>query len=390
MAFKKPDKHILVLTGLGGAAILASAGLAFWLYATSTTHKSVAAAAHPKVRPQTYAAETINAEHNRLGARTPHTPPSVLQPMPQAWDNVMAHINPAKPPSTTRALVALDTPKYISNAGAGISTPANAPKIAIVIDDVGVHGVLSKKASEVLPPEVTFSFLPYGSATLELAQKARKDGREVMIHLPMEPMPRLEEPPIDPGPDALYVELEAAEIKKRTLKNLALLKDMAVGVNNHMGSRFTAYEEGMQEVLKIIDAEGLFFLDSLTTNQSAVEDAAKKVAPHMPLLKRDVFLDHYITEQALTKALLKLEKEALANGHAIAIGHPHERTLRVLQDWLPTLPYKGIYLVPISHLLPKTPKEGPQAHVQPPKQQQPQPPVHIRSDDDPTQKTRLY
>lgn len=388
MPFKMPDKHTLVLAGLGGAAILASAGLAVWLYVTSSTYQKAMGKTPP---PSVVVGQALPHPFSQTSL------PSIeqhqnLKPMPQAWDNVMAQINPARPqaptpPATT--LAALGTPKYISNAGVHVPIPTNAPKIAIVIDDVGVHSVLSRKADAVLPPEITFSFLPYGSATLELAKKARTEGREVMIHLPMEPMPRLEEPPIDPGPDALYVELDGDEIKKRTLKNLAALKGLAVGVNNHMGSRFTAYESGMQEVLKIIDGEGLFFLDSLTTSQSAVQAAAQKAAPHMPLLQRDVFLDHYITEEALTKALLKLEKEAITNGHAIAIGHPHERTLRVLQDWLPTLPYKGIYLVPISHLLPKPRKES-QAHVQPTEQQQPHPPAGIRNPNDTTQNTRLY
>jgi polysaccharide deacetylase 2 family uncharacterized protein YibQ len=32
----------------------------------------------------------------------------------------------------------------------------------------------------------------------------------------------------------------------------------------------------------------------------------------------------------------------------VAIGHPHERTIEALRQWLPTLEAKGLALVPIS------------------------------------------
>ena len=333
---KNLSSHTLVLMGLGVAVVLAAGGLALWLSANSPTH-------------QAHQANQVNQKtHTVTGSANFES--NGLKPMPQAVNEAMQNAAGEKP-TQLPTLEVLETPKYVANAEAGVTVLEKRPKIAIVIDDVGVHKAHSREADRVLPPEVTFSFLPYGGATMELARKARKEHREVMIHLPMEPMPRLEEPPIDPGPNALYIDLSPEEIRKRTHINLAELKDMSVGVNNHMGSRFTSYKEGMEEVLKIVDDEGLFFMDSLTTNESAVEDAAKAVAPNMPLLKRDVFLDHYITEEALNKALLRLEDEAREKGHAIAIGHPHSRTLKVLQDWLPTLPYKGIDLVPITHML---------------------------------------
>lgn len=404
MPFKKLDTNTLILIAMGVLVILASAGLAAWLYQSSP------AVAKPNAKPTEVAAvvqgkalTTDQAtalgiptpEMQKQGARTPQQPST--QPTQDAG----------------KALEVLETPKYVSNAEAGVTTFEKRPKVAIVIDDVGVHSALSRKADKVLPPEVTFSFLPYGSATMELAKKARKEGREVMIHLPMEPMPRLDEPPIDPGPNALFIDLSPDEMRKRTKINLKDLKDMSVGVNNHMGSRFTSNLEGMKVVLPIIEESGLFFMDSLTTPNSAVEEAAKAVTPNMPLLKRDVFLDHYITEDALRAALLRLEKEAQATGKAIAIGHPHSRTLSVLQDWLPTLPYKGIDLVPITHMLvddtpafkpsapalpqgiaaPQNSPEGNTSDAEAPtsieEPQQPEP-MHVINPEDPNGTTRLY
>lgn len=350
MTFKKLDNHTLALLVIGALVLLASIGLAAWLYKTSPT-----ATQQPQPETTVIQGKAITPEQAMaLGLPSAmNNKTAGLKPMPKAWDDAIDAINPDGRPveKASKTLETIEPPQYVKNAEVGVVSLEKRPKIAIVIDDVGVHSALSRKADKVLPPEVTFSFLPYGSATMELAKKARKEGREVMIHLPMEPMPRLDEPPIDPGPNALYVDLEPEEMRKRTRINLKNLKDMSVGVNNHMGSRFTSNLDGMKVVLPLIEEAGLFFMDSVTTNKSAVEDAAKAVTPNMPLLKRDIFLDHYITEKALRDALQKLEQEAKATGRAIAIGHPHSRTLSVLQDWLPTLPFKGIDLVPITHML---------------------------------------
>lgn len=328
-----PRKHLLSAMAAGAALVLLAVAASLWLLDQRVEH--------------------IKNQASQTNLKAHHTA-QALRPLPDAWESVIQEIysndstrqTPLKP-------VEVERPLYIKNARALPIVPAGTPKIAIVIDDVGVNATLSEQAEEHLPAEVTFSYLPYGSATMALAQKAREKGREVMIHLPMEPMPRPEEPPINPGDDALFVDLTEKEIRLRVRKNLKDLTPMAVGVNNHMGSRFTAYKEGLIPTFEEIDSVGLFFLDSLTTHESAVKEAAQVAAPNMPVLVRDVFLDHYLTEEALIEALVTLEDLARKNGKVIAIGHPHVRTVDVLEKWIPTLKHKGIALVPITHILPE-------------------------------------
>lgn len=328
-----PKKQLIPAMALGAFIVLVAVFASFWFL-----DKRV---------------QSIKAQGNETKFSV-RQPSQSLKPLPDAWESVINEIysadNRAAPPAE---VTAAPPPRYVSNARALPLVPPGTPKIAIVIDDVGVNAVLSQRAEETLPVEVTFSYLPYGSATNSLAKIARDKGREVMIHLPMEPIPRPEEPPINPGQDALFVDLDEAEIRARVKKNLQSLKAIAVGVNNHMGSRFTSYQEGLEAALDEINKEGLFFLDSLTTHLSAVKPAAKAVAPGMPVLVRDIFLDHYLTEEALIKALVALEDAARKDGKVIAIGHPHTRTTQVLEKWIPTLEHKGIALVPISHILPE-------------------------------------
>lgn len=242
----------------------------------------------------------------------------------------------------------LPLPRYMTNA-IPVQINPQAKLVVIVLDDMGVNAVQSAHALN-LPGPLTLSFLPYGEASLKQAKKAKQLGHEIMVHLPMEPLAHLEEPVANPGPNALYVADDSAAIATKVQKNLKDYLPLAVGVNNHMGSRFTSDKASMLKALPLFENAGLFYLDSLTTPNSQVTAAARELNLTVPLLKRDVFLDHVIGRTEVDQSLLKLEREAKRQGFAIGIGHPHAITLKALKDWLPTLAGKGIQLVPISYI----------------------------------------
>jgi len=145
--------------------------------------------------------------------------------------------------------------------------PGGKPLVAIVIDDVGLDRPRSKRAWE-LPGPMTLSFLPYAKDLGEQTRAARARGHELMLHLPMEPGGRN-----DPGPGALLVSMPDAELRRRTDSALESFAGFA-GVNNHMGSRFTAFKPGMETVLKQLKPRGLMFLDSRTTKDSVGDQVA--------------------------------------------------------------------------------------------------------------------
>ena len=218
------------------------------------------------------------------------------------------------------------------------------PLVAIVIDDVGIDRPHSKRAWE-LPGPLTMSFLPYAKDLREQAKAARGRGQELMLHLPMEPTGRA-----DPGPGALLVSLGDAELKQRVTTALDSF-DGYVGVNNHMGSRFTANKPDMETVLKLFKARGLMFLDSRTTAQTVGEQTAQELGvPNMP---RNVFLDDDESAEAVRRKLAETEAIARRQGFVVAIGHPHEVTLQALAEWLPGLPAKGLVLAPATAVLRK-------------------------------------
>lgn len=216
------------------------------------------------------------------------------------------------------------------------------PMIALVIDDCGIAEAATR-AAIALPPEVTMTFLPYGTKSAALARQAAAAGHDILLHMPMQP-----EGSADPGPEALTVDLSAAEITRRLREGFTSLPPV-IGMNNHMGSRFTSDAAAMAPVIEEMRQRNLLFLDSVTSAKSVAAAAAR--AAGVPTLSRDVFLDDTVTEAEVERQLARAEALARKHGSAIAIGHPHSSTIKVLHRWLADYRQRGFQIVSLQTLM---------------------------------------
>ncbi len=225
------------------------------------------------------------------------------------------------------------------------SAKAGQPMIAIVLDDLGPSKQRSGNAIE-LPGPLTLAFLPYADDLPAMTARARKRGHELLIHMPMEPKDLAGN---NPGKNALLTSLSDAEIGQRL--DWAMQRFPAfVGINNHMGSAFTADRRKMDLVMQRLARSGALFLDSVTSGASQGESAAK--AAGIPTIARDIFLDHGGDDPGMVlQQLAKAEALAKRQGYAIAIGHPHDGTVTALEIWIPDAIARGFVLVPISALV---------------------------------------
>ncbi len=217
------------------------------------------------------------------------------------------------------------------------------PKIAIVIDDLGMNYGRLKELSSIRSP-LTLAFLPYAKNLKDQTSYARLKGHELIVHMPMLP----KSDTINPGPIVLTPDMTADQIRQTLEKGLEAF-DGYVGINNHMGSAFTENYPAMRVVASELKKRGLYFLDSRTTSISA--GARASAYYDLPYIGRDIFLDHYDTSEFINKQLRATERAARKNGHAIAIGHPYLNTIEALEKWLPTLEAKGFDLVSVSDLI---------------------------------------
>ncbi|MFB3923891.1 MAG: divergent polysaccharide deacetylase family protein [Terriglobia bacterium] len=226
-------------------------------------------------------------------------------------------------------------------------------RAAIIIDDLG-QDLAAANALLGFPYPLTFSVLPHLPHSAETAEKAHREGREVMLHLPMEP-----ESSAKPGPGEIRVGMREAEVDRLLDQNLGSVP-YAAGVNNHMGSRATTDAALMREVVKVLHQRRLFFVDSRTTAQSVAFEVARK--EELPSFYRSVFLDDTETVPYTLGQLREFLHVIESQGVAIAIGHPYPSTIQALRRFLPEFERSDIQLVPASELLslPET------AHLRPP------------------------
>jgi len=223
-------------------------------------------------------------------------------------------------------------------------TAGQRPQLAIIMDDLGRDlGVAREMLA--LDLQVTFAILPDTSHASQIATLAHRRGREVIVHIPMEPQGY---PAVDPGKGALFTNLGADEIRRRFLGYLDRIP-YAVGGNNHMGSKFTMDVDGMRSVLQVMKEEGLFFVDSRTTGGSVAMQEARRLA--IPGISRDVFLDNVAEVEPIVTELHRLVKLARERGVAVGICHPYPATVKALSREIGFLQASGVDLVPVSRLV---------------------------------------
>ena len=227
---------------------------------------------------------------------------------------------------------------------------ADSPaRIAIIIDDLGFQREPDLAVLE-LSTDIAVAIIPNAPLAREMSRRARAQGREVLIHLPLaDPEQQDCDAPICPRREW------SAERMRRHLAWSLEQVEGAVGINNHRGSQFTsdpAATRRLIEGLILLNQDlpqPLFVIDSRTSALSVLADLATEAG--LRTAQRRVFLDHERTPEAMQVAWQQLLARARSEGMAIAIGHPYPETLRLLATHLPQLAEYGVELVPVSTLL---------------------------------------
>ena len=217
------------------------------------------------------------------------------------------------------------------------------PKVAFIIDDLGYETEVAKKMMELEFP-VALSILPFLQYSEFIAEEGRKNNKEIMLHLPMEP----NNSGANPGPGAIKSYMSEEEIRQAVRKCI-LDFPYAIGVNNHMGSKITEDREIMEIVLEEIKGYNLFFIDSITTKDSIAYEVAQEM--EIKSAVRSVFLDNENDMEYIKGQMLEVQETALIEGEVIAIGHSRINTFYVLKRMVPELIKAGIEIVPVSELV---------------------------------------
>jgi len=249
----------------------------------------------------------------------------------------------ATAPSDSEAGAAPDpAPETVSPAqerpSADAAAPTETPKVAIIIDDNGYGGEATERIL-ALNTALTLSVLPNTPYATETTDRARELGFEVMLHMPMEKADVSGQVAVGMSRDQM----------RRLIDDALSQMPGAAGINNHMGSVFTASETAVTTFMDAIKDTPLYFVDSRTTAQTKALEAAQKAG--IPAASRDVFLDNVKEPAYIRGQLDKLVAVAKEQGRAIGIAHCKSVTAEVLAEVIPRLEDQGVRLVHVSEVI---------------------------------------
>ena len=250
------------------------------------------------------------------------------------------------PPRKREPVIAVAEPIVITepipSPPEAVSTEPRRSRLAIIIDDGG-YGGPTTEAILSLDPRLTLAVLPYTPYGEETSRRAIERGFEVILHMPMENIsPRLRHD------GQIETEMTPEEIAELTRDALSQVPG-AVGINNHMGSKYTTDPAAMEVFFNGLADHSLYFVDSRTASDSQAYRVAQEFG--IRAAHRDLFLDHENDPEAIRSRFQDMIDETLKHGRNITIAHFRPNTVRILQELLPTLEAQGIELVHVSELV---------------------------------------
>ena len=230
-----------------------------------------------------------------------------------------------------------------------VAKPVGGPAglVALIVDDMGDSPEFLDELISLRRP-LTISVLPHSRYPDQTARTAHAAGLEVLLHLPLESLGN--HGTMTAAEGLISAGADPGEIVASFESSLDRVP-FAAGVNNHMGSRFTADEALMRPLLEAVKGRGLFFIDSRTTAQTVAYREALSLG--VPAAERNVFLDADEDRSLIRSRLLELFQKAHRDGRAIGICHPFPETLAVLKSSFRLLESYNLQAVPVSRLVHK-------------------------------------
>jgi polysaccharide deacetylase 2 family uncharacterized protein YibQ len=224
-------------------------------------------------------------------------------------------------------------------------------RIALVVGGLGLGQSITADAIAKLPGAVTLAFAPYGTDLERQVARAREDGHEVLLQVPMEPF---DYPDNDPGPRTLIAADAAPDNLDRLHWSMSRFTGF-VGLVNYMGAKFTSSDAALGPVLKDTADRGLVFLDDGSSGRSRLAAIAEPL--RLPTARADGLIDATPKPAAIDAELGRLEAMARDKGLAIGTASALPVTIDRIAQWAKSLESKGLVLVPVSAAIAaRTPK----------------------------------
>jgi polysaccharide deacetylase 2 family uncharacterized protein YibQ len=309
------------------------------------------AAAEPAAQPEEKQAALENGAAPPAGAAKPASPPL---PAPSESETGSVTLPEAPVAELVEESQYGPLPKVASDGRrpvevyarpskyASVSGTAGPARVAVLVVGLGLPDSPPGDVLKGLPPPVSIAYGAYGRSLQDAVTRARANGHEVLLQVPLEPE---DYPKVDPGPHTLLTTLPPEENMKR-LQWLMSRYTGYVGITNQMGAKFEATQDSLAPVLEELKSRGLLFVDDGSTPASTAGQIATTIG--LDYSVASVQIDVGPQTGDVAKQLAKLEAAAKERGAAIAVVKAKPATIKQLAEWASKLEGKGIVLVPVS------------------------------------------
>jgi polysaccharide deacetylase 2 family uncharacterized protein YibQ len=219
------------------------------------------------------------------------------------------------------------------------------PRVAIIINNIGLFAQHSEEAIRRLPGAVTLAFSPYAPRQDALLERARARGMEVLIALPLEPQGFGQQ--ADPGQQALLTGLTLTENLDRLDWALSRIQGQVGaigGLGGMRGERFATNAELLGAVQAQLTRRGLLYVDPRPGAPQPARAFGRSV---------DVLLDEpSAVRSEVERRLAGLEALARSTGSALGLANdPVPSVVAAIAAWSQGLDQRGVVLAPVSVLI---------------------------------------
>ncbi len=209
--------------------------------------------------------------------------------------------------------------------------------MAVIVDDCGYDLAPVRQLAE-LPIKMTFAILPFKANSQAALELVKSNGKEAMLHLPMEPL----NPSAASETRMVTVAMTKEEVQSYTSEAIDSLPGISGG-NNHQGSKATSNKTTMRAVLDVFKDEGLFFIDSNTYSKSVGDQLSEDLG--IPTARNQKFLDNSSDIEDIKRNIWAAAEMADKNGSAVVICHARPNTARAWSEVYKALKDRGIKFV---------------------------------------------
>ena len=218
----------------------------------------------------------------------------------------------------------------------------DAPRVALIISGLGVSASGTDEAITKMPEAVTLAFMPYGPDVERVVTRARSEGHEILLQVPLEPFGY---PENDSGPQTLLTSLTPEQNIERLHWLMSRFQGY-VGIVGAMGARFTASEQSFTPILRETAKRGLIFVDDGANARSVAGHIAGSSS--LAFAKADVVLDAVPTPGEIDHALGRLEMAAREHSFAVGVASALPVSIEHIAKWARAAESRGLLLVPIT------------------------------------------